>query len=91
MRTQLPLKICFKKDFKNLKYEFEKVGNPFFEDTEILYTLVTENGMDTSANKSIYEVLKRVAIFAGKYLYWGLFLIKLQALLEKDSNAGVFL
>ena len=23
----------FKKDFKSLKYEFEKVGNPFFEDT----------------------------------------------------------
>ena len=22
----------FKKDFKNLKYEFEKVGNPFFEE-----------------------------------------------------------
>ena len=46
----------FKKDFKYLKYESEKVGNPFFEDTEILYTLVTRNVMDTSANKSIYEV-----------------------------------
>ena len=42
----------FKKDFKNLKYESEKVGNPFFEDTEILYVLVT---MDTSVNKSVYE------------------------------------
>ena len=30
----------FKKDFKNLRYEFEKVGNPFFQDIEILYTLV---------------------------------------------------
>ena len=30
----------FKKDFKSLKHEFEKVENPFFEDTEILYTLI---------------------------------------------------
>ena len=45
----------FKKNFKNLKYEFEKVGNPFFEDTETLYTLVTKTVMDTSANKSVYE------------------------------------
>ena len=45
----------FKKDFKNRKYEFKKVGNPFFEDTEILYTLVTKNVMDTSSNKSVYE------------------------------------
>ena len=27
----------------------------FFEDTEILYVLVTKNNMDTSANKSVYE------------------------------------
>ena len=26
----------FKKDFKNLKCEFEKVANPFLEDTQIL-------------------------------------------------------
>ena len=45
----------FKKDFENRKYEFKKVGNPFFEDTEILYTLVTKNVMDTSSNKSVYE------------------------------------
>ena len=45
----------FKKDFKNLKYDFEKFGNPFFEDTEILYTLVTKNVMDTSANKSVFS------------------------------------
>ena len=45
----------FKKGFKNLKYDFEKFGNPFFEDTEILYTLVTKNVMDTFANKSVYE------------------------------------
>ena len=48
-------KNMFKKDFESLKYEFEKAGNPFFEDTEILYTLVTKNIMDTSANKSVYE------------------------------------
>ena len=45
----------FKKDFKNLKYEFEKVGNLFLDDTEILYILVTKNVMDNSANKSIDE------------------------------------
>ena len=45
----------FKKDFKNLKYDFEKFGNPFFEDTEILYTLVTKIVMDTSANKSVFS------------------------------------
>ena len=44
----------FKKDFKNLKYEFEKVGSPFFEDNEILYTLFTKNIMETSANKFVY-------------------------------------
>ena len=26
----------FKKDFENLNYEFEKVGNPIFEDKEML-------------------------------------------------------
>ena len=45
----------FKKDFKNLKYEFEKVGNLFLDDTEILYVLVTKNVMDNSANKSVDE------------------------------------
>ena len=41
-------------------------------------------------------VLKTFAIIIGKHLYWSLFLMKLQAfrtvtLLEKDSNADVFL
>ena len=45
----------FKKEFKNLKHGFEKVGNPFFEDTKILYTLVTKDVMNTSANKSFYK------------------------------------
>ena len=45
----------FKKDFKKLNYEFEKVGNSLFEDTETLCTLVTKDVMDTSANKSVYE------------------------------------
>ena len=45
----------FKKDFKNLKYELDSWKPIFFEDTEILYVLVTKNNMDTSANKSVYE------------------------------------
>ena len=45
----------FKKDFENLNYEFEKVGNPIFEDKEMLQTLVTKNVMYASANKSVYE------------------------------------
>ena len=48
-------KNMFEKDFKNLKYEFEKVGNTFFEDTEMLYALVTKNATSISANKSIHE------------------------------------
>ena len=43
----------FKKDFKNFKYQFEKAENLFFEDTEILYTIVTKNVKDTSASKSV--------------------------------------
>ena len=40
-------------------------------------------------------VFKNFAVFTGKYLCWGLFLIKLPAfrsatLLERDSNTGVF-
>ena len=35
--------------------------------------------------------LKKVARFTGEHLCCSLFLIKLQALLEKDSNTGVFL
>ena len=27
----------FKKNYKNLKRQFEKDGSPFFEDTKILY------------------------------------------------------
>ena len=45
------LENMFKKDFKN--YQFEKAENPFFEDTEILFTIVTKNVKDTSASKSV--------------------------------------
>ena len=44
-----------KNALKSLTYEFEKDGNAFFEDTKILYTLVTKNVTDTSANKSVYQ------------------------------------
>ena len=47
------LENMFKKDFKNFKYQFEKAENLFFEDTEILYTIVTKNVKDTSASKSV--------------------------------------
>ena len=36
-------------------------------------------------------VVKNFANFTGKHLFWSLFLIKLQALLKRDSNTGVFL
>ena len=41
------------------------------------------------------DVLKNIANFTGNYLWWNLFLIKMQAwrftaLLKRDSNAGVF-
>ena len=35
----------FRKDLQSLQHEFEKVGNPYFEDTKIVYTLVTKNEM----------------------------------------------
>lgn len=44
-----------KNALKSLTYEFEKDGNAFFENTKILYTLVTKNVTDTSANKSVYQ------------------------------------
>ena len=42
------------------------------------------------------DVLEKFAIFAGKYLCWSYFLIKLQAwksaiLLKRDSNTDAFL
>ena len=37
------------------------------------------------------SVLKNFVIFTRRHLYWSLFLIKLQALLKRDSNTGVFL
>ena len=39
-----------KNALKSLTYEFEKDGNGW-----ILYTLVTKNVTDTSANKSVYQ------------------------------------
>lgn len=35
----------FRKDLQSLQHEFEKVGNPYFEDTKIVYTLVAKNEM----------------------------------------------
>ena len=58
----------FKKDFKKRKYVFGKVGNPFFEDTKILYTLVTKNVTNTSANNLFMglELLQQNSILYTK-------------------------
>ena len=64
----------FRKDLQSLQHEFEKVGNPYFEDPKIVYTLVTKNEMihlqtnlfmrlellekENIGSKSIYETIK---------------------------------
>ena len=70
----------------------------FFEDTEILYELVTKNNMDTSANKSVYEARtlraeqyssykEGVFVLGGKSIYETIKRNKL--LLYKNTNTFV--
>ena len=56
------------------------------------------NKSKSSRSQIVFKigVLKNFINFIGKYIYWNLFLIKLQAwrpatLLKRDSNTGVFL
>ncbi len=44
----------FRKDFRALQKEFKKVGNPFDEEYDTMYTLVAINVMDTASCKSVY-------------------------------------
>ena len=50
--------IKFKKHFKSLREEYEKVGNPFLEDSDIFYTLITKTVMEVTSNKSVYDARK---------------------------------
>ena len=45
----------------------------------------------SSRSQMFFEIssIKNFAIFTGKHLCWGLFLIKLQAFRPRDSNTGV--
>ena len=61
--------------------------------------LLTRLSLSRSSHKSCSlkkVVLKNLALFTGKNLYWSLFLIKLQiwritTLSKRDSNTGIFL
>ena len=44
-----------RKDFEALKKEFSRVGNPFEDDSEQIYTIVSRNIMDKSSSQSVYS------------------------------------
>ena len=43
----------FRKDFEALKKEFSRVGNPFEDDSEQMYTIVSRNIMGKSSSQSV--------------------------------------
>ena len=45
----------FWKDFEALKKEFSRVGNPFEDESEQMYTIVSRNIMDESSSQSVYS------------------------------------
>ena len=46
----------FRKYFEALKKDFSIVGNPFEDDSEQIYTIVSRNIMDESSSQSVYSV-----------------------------------
>ena len=45
----------FWKDFEALKKEISRVGNPFEDESEQMYTIVSRNIMDESSSQSVYS------------------------------------
>ena len=48
-------KKMFRKDFEVLKKEFSKVGNPYEDDSEQMYTIVPRNIMYESSSQLVYS------------------------------------
>ena len=51
----LPSKKMLQKDFEALKKEFSRVGNPFEDDSEQMYTIVSRNVIEESSSQSPYS------------------------------------